>query len=1084
MITKIQVGNEFLDVVFNLPLTFSVAEVQNITKKNGYFSKTVTLPGSKNNNKLLGNLFHINIADSTFNTNKKTEVIVLQNEVPVFFGTLQLIKIIKFSPSLENGDEDKEYEVQITSTANNFFAEIDGLNLTEIDLSNYNHQYNITNILATSNNTYLDVYKYHNFFNGNRNYYTTNDFTPSIFAKAYWDRIFNSAGYRYQWDSLLDVEFDKMIIPYNGDIAISNDNSFNVEAGFIGTTGTTLTLANEYLSFVGTLFDCNYFYLQPVVLPIILVFNDEITDISNSYNPSTGFWISPQNFLNCNVTSNFTYDIWFSAATSMSIGACGPATEGLRLQMDHNVVGGLGGGLFDIQANKKILDITIPRATVGTLPVGLSKVYSGIANINSIINNPVAGGEYFTWVSGKFDTPTAFGQGGSTNARWRNSGGAPVAPPKMFITIAPTNTNSIIANNIRFTPSQEIIEDQTILVNSFIPKQIKQIDFITSVMKMYNLYVEVDKDDDKKLIFQTRDDYYASGTTIDWTYKFDKSRDSELQFITDFQSKNLLLSYKDDTNDIYLKTYKSATSEIYGEYNYIFDTEFLTDTKKIEPIFSPTALDKNYFGDIVSTITTRNPKNNIRILYDGGWIPSNGWLYTKNEFINEVAIGDTTNATLYTTYGYAGHFDNPLIPQTDFNFGLVDYLYYDDWQTDGITNNNLYNRYYKNAINQIAKGKLVTGYFNLNENDILDLDFRNKIFILDNYYYLNKIIDYDANANNLTKVELISIEEDTIFFPIEQPIIKTGTIFNESGLAMPSNNTFGKNITGIFVGGNDNIIQGQSAGVSVLGSNNNISGLNNILAGNNNKMFTNNSYVSGDGNYVNGDEVFLLGNNNTVNGVSNLIVLGGNNKTYTGDTTGIFMNYPVYINEDGIDVPLNTYITGLTPSFFTSGSTGDYSIKTNDGSFNDATNDYALAFGPNSLAYGIASFASGLSTVASGDTSFAANAYTQANGLYSTAFGIFNIANGQSSFVTGHYNTTDGINSATIGGSGNTVTGNNSVVIGGYALSGTVDNTVYTSYLAPLLTTYANDDAADADATLASGGLYKVTGSRIVYQKP
>jgi hypothetical protein len=1089
--TKIQIGSiGYLDVVFNLPLNFSVAEIQDITKKNGYYSKTITLPGTKNNNKLLGNLFNINIADSTFNTNTKTDVIILQNEVPVFNGSLQLLKIVKFSPTLENGDENKEYEVQITSNSNNFFAEVDGKLLTDINFNGYDHIYNITNILATTNNTAQDIYKYHNFFNGNRNYYTTNDFTPSIFAKAYWDRIFANAGYRYEWDSLFDVEFDKMIIPYNGDTPTSGSDFYNVEAGFSGsTTGVSLTEVFYYdpTGGSGGVGSCFYFYFAPVALPVILAFNDTIIDDSNSYDPTplNWKWTAPQDFIDCTVTSNFTYEIWFSAATDLTIGNCGPADEGLRLELEHNVVGGLGGGIFDIQANKKILDTVIPRATIGTLPAGLSKVYSGVANINSIINNPVAGGEYFTWVTGSFTTPTSVGGGSSTNASWLNSSNVAVAPPKMYITIAPSNALNNVTNNIKFSPSQELIEGQLLRLNNFIPKQINQINFITSVMKLYNLYVETDKDDERRLIFQTRDDYYADGITLDWTYKFAKERDAELQFITDFQSKNLLLSYKEDSNDIYLKNYKEKVSKIYGEYKYVFETEFLTDTKTISPIFSPTALDENYFGDVVSTINTQKPKNNIRILYDGGWINSKGWLYAPNEFINEVITGNTTNTTFFNSYGYAGHFNNPIVPQTDFNYGLVDYLFYDGWTTDGITNNNLYNRYYKNTINQVANGKLFTGYFKLNELDILNLSFKNKIWVLDEAYYLNKIIDYDATSNNLTKVELISVESDIEFFPVNQPLSKNGNLGNESSLGMALSNTYGKGISGVFITGNENIIQGATAGSSIFGSNNNISGQNNILSGNNNKMFSNLGYVQGNGNSViGGENVFLLGNNNEVNGVSNLIVLGGNNGTYTGDSSGIFLNYPVYILEDGVNVPLNSYITGTTGSFFVSGSSGNHSIKTNDESANDATADYALAFGPNSLAYGIASFASGLNTVASGDTSFAANAYTQANGLYSTAFGIFNLSNGQSSFTTGHLNTADGINSSTIGGSGNTVTGNNSVVLGGTGITASTNDTVYTSYLAPLITVYADDAAADADTALASGGLYRVTGSRIVYQKP
>ena len=57
----------------------------------------------------------------------------------------------------------------------------------------------------------------------------------------------------------------------------------------------------------------------------------------------------------------------------------------------------------------------------------------------------------------------------------------------------------------------------------------------------------------------------------------------------------------------------------------------------------------------------------------------------------------------------------------------------------------------------------------------------------------------------------------------------------------------------------------------------------------------------------------------------------------------------------------------------------------------------------------------------------------------------------------------------------------------GNDITGTTDNTMYVATLA--LTTvrnYVDDAAADADATLAAGGLYTTSGAtgRAVYRKP
>ncbi len=46
----------------------------------------------------------------------------------------------------------------------------------------------------------------------------TQEFKPAIFAKTYLDRIFADSGFTYNWPTLSNTKFDKLIIPYNGGI--------------------------------------------------------------------------------------------------------------------------------------------------------------------------------------------------------------------------------------------------------------------------------------------------------------------------------------------------------------------------------------------------------------------------------------------------------------------------------------------------------------------------------------------------------------------------------------------------------------------------------------------------------------------------------------------------------------------------------------------------------------------------------------------------------------------------------------------------------------------------------------------------
>jgi hypothetical protein len=104
-----------------------------------------------------------------------------------------------------------------------------------------------------------------------------------------------------------------------------------------------------------------------------------------------------------------------------------------------------------------------------------------------------------------------------------------------------------------------------------------------------------------------------------------------------------------------------------------------------------------------------------------------------------------------------GHFNNALTPTFDINFGTNDYYFY---EPVSLTANNLYNLYWRRTVNQINVGKMLIAYFDLDEVDIQSLKLNDKIYIDNSWWNINKIADYNANNNQLTKVELISIDTE------------------------------------------------------------------------------------------------------------------------------------------------------------------------------------------------------------------------------------------------------------------------------------------------------------------------------------
>ena len=209
------------------------------------------------------------------------------------------------------------------------------------------------------------------------------------------------------------------------------------------------------------------------------------------------------------------------------------------------------------------------------------------------------------------------------------------------------------SNNVQVTGS-------TLNINQYVPKEIKQSDFVKSIFQMYNLYVEQDVNNPNNLILRHRDEYYDSGAEKDWSRKLAKDKDQQLIFLPDLTNKKLKLTYAPDTDD-FNTMYEQATSETYGQLEYTFDNEYVKDVATQELIFSPTPVYLTSFGAYVPAIIGASPNTNIRILYDGG-------LQSCQPF--DILDFGTTGEFGLTDYPMLGHFDNALNPVA-ISFGLT-----------------------------------------------------------------------------------------------------------------------------------------------------------------------------------------------------------------------------------------------------------------------------------------------------------------------------------------------------------------------------------------------------------------------------
>jgi len=306
----------------------------------------------------------------------------------------------------------------------------------------------------------------------------------------------------------------------------------------------------------------------------------------------------------------------------------------------------------------------------------------------------------------------------------------------------------------------DVLLDDDVFVKYSIPRNIMQKDFFTWILKMFNLYVTEDKDKEKHLIIEPYVDYYGTDA-IDWTYKVARDKPWQIKPMGMLNGRFFEYKFKED-NDFYNEGYKKKYNQSYGDRLEDTGFQFAKDKQTLEVGFSPTPLIQYDTTEKVLPAIYKKSKgnsvdqeelmdSNIRILQAKKMTTTETW-YIRNgsSYLPNFLTGGLT------IYGYAGHFDDPLNPTKDINFGAASEIYFDP---NTYTTNNLFNDYWSEYLAEIADkdSKILTCYVHLTPLDIAQLDFSKPILIDGILFRINKIEDYDYTNNELVKVELLKV---------------------------------------------------------------------------------------------------------------------------------------------------------------------------------------------------------------------------------------------------------------------------------------------------------------------------------------
>jgi hypothetical protein len=304
----------------------------------------------------------------------------------------------------------------------------------------------------------------------------------------------------------------------------------------------------------------------------------------------------------------------------------------------------------------------------------------------------------------------------------------------------------------------------TININDGIPKGIKQIDFLLSIVKLNNLYIYESRFDDRKVFISPFIDFYseASGSPIDWTYKLNRNEPIRIRPMSELNYKVYDFNYKDD-GDFWNDLYKKRYNKTYGSYTYDSEFDFSASKTSLDLIFAPTPLigydseDKIYSTIYKKTGSTEeNTDSVIRILQTKKITSVASW---------NIKDGSTVLAST-TDWPYAGHFDDPVMIDNDLNFGATFELFFTPAASVGLTRTQ-FNLFWSMYMAEITDkdSKLLTAKFYLTAKDIFDLDFSKYIEVDNVLFRLNKIIDYNVSNPSDCTVELIKVINTSYSFP-------------------------------------------------------------------------------------------------------------------------------------------------------------------------------------------------------------------------------------------------------------------------------------------------------------------------------
>lgn len=775
------ISYDTLDLYTDIPLKLnkSFAELQDIGKRNSDYSVGLSLPGSKKNNAFFENYYNVDTNSLYFDVTRRVNIDVLLDDQKYFTGYMRLNKVSVLNSKVE-------YDVTLYSTVADLYGQMGNNLLKDLDYNDmnwhFNHYFNVYNTAASWNyntlqngrivpslwmypivhNGYLYSGDTVNLSGGTSNeqtrlYTTTNQIDTYADYAAYVAANGNSSDFRINSpiNPILDNQLKPALNMYALIHLMFKNYGYTIYSNFFETPWFKLLYMYGYYSFDGTKF--GYKTPVPQTLPLegvdVLLeesFIDETVDCLGSPN----------------IRTTRTYTIY---VVKKGTGIPALCSQQITVGLDFELFPCYGGP-------------SIPSTEIITIPPNIT-------------------GTTYSWVSNQFVDCG----GGSCVIEIIQNFGFNASVSNVGLSSATLSYQPDLANQ------NKVFEDSVggtnyVDFSLVIDKNIKQIDILSSIAKKFNLVIFPDPDVPNQIIIEPYDYYIGSGSIYDWTDKLSFDKGFTVQPALNFIESELILTDQEDGDEAN-KTFKDRNKLIYGENRVYNPTDFKSQTKKIDTIFSPEVIRKwddnvgiplgiNYAGQSNAQGSGSSEKviwrytglkQKPRLIYNLGnlspFLDEVGESYNfsgsniNNMFFriqpstgvnpggpapdgNTYAIGSFVNTAISHTMPYGNPDENKINNDSicilfqcqqpdDIGLGIPTF--------NAFSNQDAYKLFYSNRVNNLydKNTRFLTGKFNLKLSDVQNLHPDDLIKVQEQYFYVNKLQGFDLTNPELTNVELV-----------------------------------------------------------------------------------------------------------------------------------------------------------------------------------------------------------------------------------------------------------------------------------------------------------------------------------------